>query len=47
MTVLVARGASPLYLTQVDFMEIPLLTQGADTNVTILPIQEQGLINIS
>lgn len=38
---------SPPYLTQVDFMEVPLLSQGTDTNVTIFPIQEQGLINVS
>lgn len=38
ITVYVACFRSPLYLTQVNFMEIPLLTQGTDTNVAIFPI---------
>lgn len=47
ISVFVEIFTSPPYLTQVDFMEVPLLSQGTDTNVTIFPIQEQGLINVS
>lgn len=36
-----------LYLTQVHFVEVPLLSQSTDSNVTVFPIQEQGLINIT
>lgn len=47
ISVFVEILTSPPYLTQVDFMEVPLLSQGTDTNVTVFPIQEQGLINVS
>lgn len=35
------------YLTQVDFVEVPLLSQSTDANVTIFPVQEQSLINVT
>lgn len=36
-----------LYLTQVHFVKVPLLSQSTDANVTVFPIQEQSLINVS
>lgn len=35
-----------LYLTQVDFVQVPLLAERADTDVAVLPVQEQRLINV-
>lgn len=35
------------HLAQVHFVEVPLLSQSTDANVTVFPIEEQGLINIS
>lgn len=35
------------YLAQVDFVEVPLLSQSTDADVTVFSIQEQSLINVS
>lgn len=34
------------YLTEVDFVEVPLLPQCTDANVAVLPVQEQSLVNV-
>lgn len=33
-------------LTQVNFMKVPLLPQGADLDVTVFSIQEQRLVDV-
>lgn len=35
-----------LYLTQVNFVQVPLLAQRTDPDVAVLPVQEQSLINV-
>lgn len=34
-------------LAQIDFVEVPLLSQSTDTDVAVLSIQEQRLINVA
>lgn len=33
-------------LAQVDFVQVPLLPKGTDADVTVLAVQEQGLIDV-
>lgn len=43
---LILKEATSTYLTQIYFMQIPLLAQSTDTNVTVLPIQEECLVDV-
>lgn len=40
------RVKCALYLTQVNFVQVPLLAERTDTDVAVLAVQEQGLINV-
>lgn len=37
---------SARYLTQVNFVKVPLLAERTDTDVAVLAVQEQRLINV-
>lgn len=45
-TVSIMNKKAATYLTQIYLMQVPLLSQRTNFDVTVLPIQKQSLINI-